>query len=129
MGALGSAGFADSTSKSDPRQAWLWAVCRSDHSQPQMGASAFVTGFANVAVLLQVQVKRNGDDEKFMAEVLAIGIECDLALLTVKNENFWKDAKLLKLGSLPRLKVFSSAAGTLARGARPAHNILALTKG
>ena len=50
-------------------------------------------------------MKRNGDDEKFMAEVLAIGNECDLALLTVKNENFWKDAKLLRLGALPRLKV------------------------
>ena len=54
---------------------------------------------------MQVQVKRNGDDEKFMAEVLAIGNECDLALLTVKNEAFWQGAKLLKLGSLPRLKV------------------------
>lgn len=53
----------------------------------------------------QVQVKRNGDDEKFMAEVLAIGNECDLALLTVRNEAFWQGAKLLKLGSLPRLKV------------------------
>lgn len=40
-----------------------------------------------------------------MAEVLAIGIECDLALLTVKNETFWEGAKLLKLGALPRLKV------------------------
>lgn len=54
-------------------------------------------------------MKRNGDDEKFMAEVLAIGNECDLALLTVRNEAFWQGAKLLKLGSLPRLKVGLSA--------------------
>ena len=54
-----------------------------------------------------------------MAEVLAIGNECDLALLTVRNEAFWQGAKLLKLGSLPRLKVNSykvdSALGTEAQ--------------
>ena len=30
----------------------------------------------------QVQLKRRGDDEKYVAKVLAIGTECDLALLT-----------------------------------------------
>ena len=31
---------------------------------------------------MQVQLKRRGDDEKYMARVLAIGTECDLALLS-----------------------------------------------
>ena len=31
---------------------------------------------------LQVQLKRRGDDEKYTARVLAIGTECDVALLT-----------------------------------------------
>lgn len=31
---------------------------------------------------LQVQLKRRGDDEKYMAKVLAVGTEADLALLT-----------------------------------------------
>ena len=32
----------------------------------------------------QVKVKRRGDDQKFLAKVLAIGTECDIALLTVE---------------------------------------------
>jgi len=31
-----------------------------------------------------VKVKRRGDDQKFLAKVLAIGTECDIALLTVE---------------------------------------------
>jgi hypothetical protein len=31
---------------------------------------------------VQIKVKRRGDDQKFLARVLAIGVECDMALLT-----------------------------------------------
>jgi len=50
-------------------------------------------------------VKRRGDDQKFIAKVLAIGSECDVALLTVSDEAFWEGATPLELGSLPRLQV------------------------
>ena len=50
-------------------------------------------------------MKRRGDDQKFIAEVLAIGIECDIALLTVKDETFWEGVKPLAFGPLPRLQV------------------------
>ena len=53
----------------------------------------------------QVKVKRRGDDQKFIAEVLAIGIECDIALLTVKDETFWEGVNPLAFGPLPRLQV------------------------
>lgn len=32
--------------------------------------------------LLQIKVKRRGDDQKFLARVLALGVDCDIALLT-----------------------------------------------
>lgn len=54
----------------------------------------------------QVKVKRRGDDQKFIAEVLAIGIECDIALLTVKDETFWEGVNPLAFGPLPRLQVY-----------------------
>lgn len=54
---------------------------------------------------LQVQVKRRGDEQKFIAEVLAIGTECDIALLTVHDDAFWEGVDPLELGSLPRLQV------------------------
>lgn len=38
-------------------------------------------------------------------QVLATGMECDIALLSVENENFWKGAEPLQFGHLPRLQV------------------------
>ncbi|KVI03906.1 PDZ domain-containing protein [Cynara cardunculus var. scolymus] len=53
---------------------------------------------------LQVKVKRRGDDTKYVAKVLAKGMECDIALLSVENEKFWKGAEPLQFGHLPRLQ-------------------------
>lgn len=52
----------------------------------------------------QVTVKRTGDEKKYIASVLAIGAECDLALLTVQDDEFWKDAKPVEFGGLPNLE-------------------------
>nr|KJB47048.1 hypothetical protein B456_008G008100 [Gossypium raimondii] len=52
----------------------------------------------------QVKVKRRGDDTKYVAKVLARGVDCDIALLSVESEEFWKGAKPLHLGHLPRLQ-------------------------
>lgn len=52
----------------------------------------------------QVKVKRRGDDRKFLARVLAIGTECDIALLTVDDDEFWAGMQSIKLGSLPTLQ-------------------------
>ncbi|KAG8067187.1 hypothetical protein GUJ93_ZPchr0005g14300 [Zizania palustris] len=52
----------------------------------------------------QVKVKRRGDDKKYIAKVLARGIECDLALLSVENEEFWRGTEPLQLGRLPCLQ-------------------------
>ncbi|XP_052170643.1 protease Do-like 2, chloroplastic [Diospyros lotus] len=52
----------------------------------------------------QVKVKRRGDDTKYVAKVLARGVECDIALLSVESKEFWKGAEPLELGHLPRLQ-------------------------
>ncbi|KAI3829607.1 hypothetical protein L1987_03733 [Smallanthus sonchifolius] len=52
----------------------------------------------------QVKVKRRGDDTKYVAKVLAKGMECDIALLSVENEKFWEGAEPLQFGHLPRLQ-------------------------
>lgn len=41
----------------------------------------------------------------FQPQVLAIGPECDIALLSVEDEEFWKGVEPLRFGSLPRLQV------------------------
>ncbi|XP_021906715.1 LOW QUALITY PROTEIN: protease Do-like 2, chloroplastic [Carica papaya] len=52
----------------------------------------------------QVKVKRRGDDTKYVAKVLARGVDCDIALLSVENKEFWKGVEPLQLGRLPHLQ-------------------------
>ena len=59
----------------------------------------------DVHLHMQVKVKRRGDDQKFLANVLAIGTECDIALLTVEDAQFWEGVTPLEFGPLPRLQV------------------------
>ncbi|KDD74963.1 hypothetical protein H632_c960p1 [Helicosporidium sp. ATCC 50920] len=52
----------------------------------------------------QVRVKRRGSDAKLVARVLAVGPECDVALLTVDDDAFWEGLEPVRLGPLPRLQ-------------------------
>ena len=50
---------------------------------------------------------RRGDDAKYVARVLAVGTECDIALLAVDDPAFWEApsaAEPLQFGPLPRLQ-------------------------
>jgi hypothetical protein len=52
-------------------------------------------------------VRRRGDDTKFVARVLAIGPECDIALLAVDDESFWRGPRAppaVAFGATPRLQ-------------------------
>eukprot|EP01052_Picozoa_sp_SAG31_P008590 SAG31_NODE_436_length_15717_cov_5.420412_17_plen_152_part_00 len=52
----------------------------------------------------QVKLKKRGSDAKYVATVLAIGRECDIALLTVKDKEFWVGLRALSFGPLPELQ-------------------------
>ena len=52
-----------------------------------------------------VKVKKRGSADKYVAEVLAIGRDCDLALLTIRDASFWKGTRPITLApSLPSLQ-------------------------
>ena len=52
-----------------------------------------------------VKVKKRASSTKYIAEVLAIGRECDLALLTVDDDDFWKGITPITLAErLPTLQ-------------------------
>ncbi|KAG2693536.1 hypothetical protein I3760_08G101500 [Carya illinoinensis] len=52
----------------------------------------------------QVKVKKRGDDTKYVAKVLARGVDCDIALLSVESKEFWEGAESLNFGRLPCLQ-------------------------
>ncbi|XLS55700.1 hypothetical protein HN51_005455 [Arachis hypogaea] len=58
----------------------------------------------NVKGIIMVKVKRRGDDTKYMAKVLARGVDCDIALLSVESDEFWRDVEPLRLGRLLHLQ-------------------------
>ena len=68
------------------------------------GECWLLTNAHSVEYHAQIKVKRRGDDKKFIAKVLAVGEECDIALLTVESEEFWQNAIPLNLGDLPTLQ-------------------------
>ncbi|KAG8389423.1 hypothetical protein BUALT_Bualt02G0228000 [Buddleja alternifolia] len=69
-----------------------------------IGDGKLLTNAHCVEHATQVKVKRRGDDKKYVAKVLARGIECDIALLSVESEEFWQGAEPLHLGRLPNLQ-------------------------
>jgi S1-C subfamily serine protease len=50
-----------------------------------------------------VQVKRREAEDKFTAKVVAVGHECDLAILMVDDSAFWEGLEPLSFGTLPAL--------------------------
>jgi S1-C subfamily serine protease len=50
-----------------------------------------------------VEVRRYGQARKFLAKVEGVGHVCDLALLTVEDESFYKGLRPIPVGELPRL--------------------------
>src|SRR4030095_12679438 len=58
-----------------------------------------------------ITVERDGDPNKYPAQVQFIANDCDLALVTVPAKDFFKDVLPLKLGGIPALESTVSAYG------------------
>ncbi|MCL7036291.1 hypothetical protein MKW94_026798, partial [Papaver nudicaule] len=63
-----------------------------------------LTNAHSVEHYTQVKLKKRGSDVKYLAKVLAIGNECDIAMLTVEDDEFWEDVSPIEFGSLPALQ-------------------------
>jgi S1-C subfamily serine protease len=78
-----------------------------DSSVNISGSGVIITGnriLTNAHVVADsvfIEVKKAGDPRKYTAFVEAIGHQCDLAVLKLKDVRFFDDAAPLKLGGLP----------------------------
>jgi S1-C subfamily serine protease len=74
------------------------------------GSAAIISGhrvLTNAHVVSNqrlIEVRRNGDPRKFVAQLQSISHEADLALLTVADPAFFADVKPLELGDLPQIQ-------------------------
>ncbi|XP_066376429.1 protease Do-like 9 isoform X1 [Miscanthus floridulus] len=69
-----------------------------------IGGRRVLTNAHSVEHYTQVKLKKRGSDTKYLATVLAIGTECDIAMLTVEDDEFWKIVSPVEFGSLPALQ-------------------------
>ncbi|GLI60058.1 hypothetical protein VaNZ11_001910 [Volvox africanus] len=53
------------------------------------GRNWLLTNAHSVDYHTQVKVKRRGDDRKFLARVISVGVDCDIAALEVDDPEFW----------------------------------------
>lgn len=71
---------------------------------PSTGERTVMTNAHSVEYGSIVQVQRRGGELKYEATIRVIANECDLALLDVEDEEFWKDLEPLEFGALPALQ-------------------------
>eukprot|EP01027_Heterolobosea_sp_BB2_P020623 GEZU01029429.1.p1 GENE.GEZU01029429.1~~GEZU01029429.1.p1 ORF type:complete len:717 (-),score=237.36 GEZU01029429.1:6-2156(-) len=59
-----------------------------------------------------VEVRKHGSSQKYKARIIALGHECDLALLTVDDDEFWEGAQPLEFSrQFPMLQQSVAAVG------------------
>lgn len=63
-----------------------------------------VTNAHVVAFGCTILVRKDGDNDKYEALILTVSHQVDIAIVTVLDEMFWKDACTLPLGALPRFQ-------------------------
>jgi len=93
--------------RTEPNLSMPWQMKR----QYSSTASGFViagrrilTNAHAVAFQASVRVRKHGSAEKFVAKLIGVGHQCDLALLTVEDESFWCDLEPLEFGTMPNLQ-------------------------
>lgn len=92
---------------SEPNYSLPWQrkrQCSSSSSGFVIKGRRVLTNAHSVEHYTQVKLKKRGSDTKYVATVLAIGTECDIALLTVDGDEFWEGVSPVEFGDLPSLQ-------------------------
>jgi S1-C subfamily serine protease len=93
------------TNKMDYYRPW-----QSQGMSASVGSGAIIEGnkiLTNAHVVADqtfIQVKKDGSPKKYTAKVIAVGHDCDLAVLTVEDLDFFNGVKPLRFGKLPDLQ-------------------------
>ena len=83
---------------------WNSSVQRSSGSGSIISGNRILTNAHVIANETFVEVKKYGDTKRYQAKVLEVSHDTDLALLEVKDKDFFKDTKALTFGELPKIQ-------------------------
>jgi S1-C subfamily serine protease len=85
-------------------QPWISVVKKTTGSGYIVEGNKILTNAHVVSDNTYIEVLKNGETKRYEAEVIHISHDGDLALLSVKNKEFFKGTKPLYLGKLPNLQ-------------------------
>lgn len=63
-----------------------------------------LTNYHSIKYATVLRIKKRASDTKYAATVLAKGPDCDLALLSVQEDEFWDGLESLDFGDIPKLE-------------------------
>ena len=92
------------TTSKDPnyKKPWINRMHRSSGSGAVIGKNLILTNAHVVANQTYLEVQRYDIAKRFIAKVVAVSHELDLALVTTEDKSFFKGIKPLKIGNLPQ---------------------------
>ncbi|MBU1667477.1 trypsin-like peptidase domain-containing protein [bacterium] len=88
----------------DYMEPWNSSISRSSGSGSIISGNRILTNAHVVANETFLEVKKYGDTKRYQAEVLEVSHDTDLALLEVKDKEFFKDVQPLDFGNLPKMQ-------------------------
>jgi len=93
--------------RTEPNLSMPWQMKR----QYSTTASGFIisgrriiTNAHAVGFQTSIRVRKHGSAEKFVAKLIGVCHQCDLAVLTVAEDYFWRDVEDLEFGDIPELQ-------------------------
>ena len=90
-----------SSKKASYRKPWLSTTERSSGSGAYIGKHLILTNAHVVSNSTYLEVQKYGSAKRYVAKVVAVSHQLDLALITVEKSDFFKDIKALQIGDLP----------------------------
>ena len=83
---------------------WSSSIRRSSGSGAIISGNRILTNAHVVANHTFIEVQRYGERKRYMAKVLSVSHQADMALLEVEDKSFFKGIKPLELGELPYIQ-------------------------
>jgi len=84
------------------KKPWVSTTSRSSGSGAVINNNLILTNAHVVANSTFLEVQKYNSAKRYIAKVVAVSHELDLALVTTEDENFFKDIKPLNIGTLPQ---------------------------
>jgi len=93
--------------RTEPNLSMPWQMKRQSSSTASgfvISGKRIITNAHAVAFQTSIRVRKHGFAEKYVARMVGVCHQCDLAVLTVQDAGFWVGVEALEFGDIPNLQ-------------------------